>query len=423
MAIGETGQYEPLDLAAHAHAGPEVLGPGPSIAGGPRTFHGIPFRVACPPGTEAPAFVLVEPGAPRTVIPVGRQAARVVIAHLRLPGVSVRGRAADRRTGGRLHLRDRGSITGRGAHPGAVRAERASRNLGLAGPVSRGLSGDQRAARPPPRRMGGGWAPGRPRSPTAAGTPRCPSGPGRARIRRTGWRRSGSVARGSRVLVAAITLSNADEEPFVRDAALPVRVTLSGADRPAGRDDLSVEADRGVATYVYPLPRRDLETFLSDPLKGWGEAPWILESPHAYLAVAGTPFGNRDCRIGRPGAGQDPVGRGRGNGIDGERRRSGRTWSSRAATGCTSGWWTTNPGGQCHAGCTSVRRRAFPTSPTDTTITSTPTSGPGTSTSAVTSGSGGSRTHTSTGPARAGSPPERSSSTSPAGSSTNLSAS
>jgi hypothetical protein len=287
MAIGETGQYEPLDLAAYAHAGPDVLGPRPSIAGGSRMFHGIPFRVACPPGTEAPAFVLIEPGAPRIVIPVGGQAARVIIAHLRLPGLP----SADEPQLGDTVADYTFEIDGR---------------LPVAIPIREGfeLSG-------PP----GTWDWQGPFLAIAAGTSepldRRHGGWEDAGLRQTEiphrhrdtelflwtWKNPhpqerlaaiGFESRGSRVLVAAITLSHLDEEPFVRAAALPVRVTLLGPDRPAGPDDLSVAVDRGVATYVYPLPRRHMEAFLSDPLKGWGEAP-DLESPHAYLGIAASP--------------------------------------------------------------------------------------------------------------------------------------
>jgi hypothetical protein len=49
-----------------------------------------------------------------------------------------------------------------------------------------------------------------------------------------------------------------------------------------------VEVDRGVATYSYPLPGAEAETFLADPMRGWGEAA-DPETPHAYARVAAVP--------------------------------------------------------------------------------------------------------------------------------------
>ena len=231
--------------------------------------------------------MLVEPGASPIVVPVGRRAERVLVAHLRLP----RSPSLDEPEVGD-HVADYTfEIDGRAPVTVPIRER-----FELSGPA-------------------GAWDWQDPFLAVAAGTSdrldMRHGDWGDAGLRQTEipyrtretelflwtWKsphpdqRLAAISfelRGSRVLVAAVTLSNADEEPFVRDAALPVRVTLTGADNPAAAGDLSVEVDRGIATYVYPLPGRDMAAFLADPLKGWGEPP-DLDSPHSYLRVAASP--------------------------------------------------------------------------------------------------------------------------------------
>ncbi len=59
----EPADYEPLDLSGLCNAGIDVLG-GRSIDAGHRTFHGLPFQIGDPEDLDAPAFLVVEPGAP-----------------------------------------------------------------------------------------------------------------------------------------------------------------------------------------------------------------------------------------------------------------------------------------------------------------------------------------------------------------------
>jgi hypothetical protein len=93
---------------------------------------------------------------------------------------------------------------------------------------------------------------------------------------------------GRRFLIAAITLGQLDETPFIRAAAREVKITLprlEDANRPFA---LEIEVDRGMATYPYPLPGRSPEAFLADDMKGWGEPPAETASP-AYAAIAAIP--------------------------------------------------------------------------------------------------------------------------------------
>jgi len=102
------------------------------------------------------------------------------------------------------------------------------------------------------------------------------------------------VPYGPRFLVAAITLGHVDEDPLVHHGSLPVRVDIRD-DELAGRhfggdggSDLSVTVDRGVASYVFRLPRQAPSDFLADGFAGWGEASNSTSAP-TYVDVAAVP--------------------------------------------------------------------------------------------------------------------------------------
>jgi hypothetical protein len=277
------GGYEPLDLTDRCNAGDEAIAGFPTIAGGERRYLGLPFLVA----EGAERFVLLEPGGDEVVIPVGRPAERVIVAHRRLPQPDGAGPAVGDEVAayafeleGRdpevVPIRERFelcSIEKEGwdsdspfLAAGAGSAERIGRNEGRWEEV--GLRQTEL-----PFRWGIGevflWAWENPDPATPLGSVRL-------------------SARGGRVLVVAITLSNAGERPFLRDAAVPVRISLNGADRKTRADRLEVEVDRGVVGYAYPLPAKDLHEFLTDPLSGWGQ-PADPETPHAYVRMAALP--------------------------------------------------------------------------------------------------------------------------------------
>lgn len=100
-----------------------------------------------------------------------------------------------------------------------------------------------------------------------------------------------------RCLVAALTLGYADEFPFVRGPARPVQIELADAARRDAAFDLSVHVDRGVATYVHPLPARSVAESLDDPVTGWGEPANAASSP-AYTRVAAVPSATLSVRQG-----------------------------------------------------------------------------------------------------------------------------
>ncbi len=73
-------------------------------------------------------------------------------------------------------------------------------------------------------------------------------------------------------IIAAITVSSLEEDPFGRGHRQPVIITVEDADQTTEEFDLSVLVDRGVSTYPYPLPYESEDQFLSDIFRGWGQA-------------------------------------------------------------------------------------------------------------------------------------------------------
>jgi hypothetical protein len=276
--------YEPVDLTAWCNADDEAVEGFPTIAGGDRRYQGLPFRIADGQGAR---FVLLEPGGAEVVVPIGRPAERVIVAHRRLPsgegarpavGEEVASYAFEVAAGDAVvvPIRERFEICSIEKEGWDSDSPFLAAWAGTAEPMDRyegrweelGLRQTEVMRR---------WATGEaflwawenpdPATPLDA-----------VRLR----------ASGGRVLLLAITLSNAGERPFLRDAAVPVRISLSGAERPTRADQVQVEVDRGVVGYAYPLPAKDLHGFLTDPLGGWGQ-PADRETPHAYVRMAALP--------------------------------------------------------------------------------------------------------------------------------------
>ncbi len=104
------------------------------------------------------------------------------------------------------------------------------------------------------------------------------------------------VPRDQPFAVGAITLGRAQEPPFVRTPGRPVVISIDGDGN--GSDlDVEVELDRGVASYVQPVPVED-----DSAVAGWGRQ----SGSSAYVLVASLPSGtvtvNQDGQeIGRFG--------------------------------------------------------------------------------------------------------------------------
>ena len=93
---------------------------------------------------------------------------------------------------------------------------------------------------------------------------------------------------GRQVIVAAITLGYAAEQPLRRMPKRPVKLTLTQPEDATRAFDLTVTVDRGVATFPYALPEQASAGFLADPFRGFGEDQNEHSSP-AYSEIAAIP--------------------------------------------------------------------------------------------------------------------------------------
>lgn len=89
-------------------------------------------------------------------------------------------------------------------------------------------------------------------------------------------------------LVGAVTSSSWEEDPFGREPPRPVKISLLDEGEGERSPRLSVEVDRGVSTYVHPLPDEPPRTFLEADFKGWGHRPCAAASP-VYVEIAARP--------------------------------------------------------------------------------------------------------------------------------------
>jgi hypothetical protein len=280
-------EYQPLDLSALCHAGPEVFDPVGDPPVGEQQYHGLPFRVGAetPGGNRYLAFgrgegLTVEP----VTVPIGQEARRVLFAHTLLESDLMEGGRVGvavahyvfRYIGGeeqRVPIRERFEVAvvplGWGQHPFLAVPDRKDglwpRYEGRWGNAG---SRQTEATQQWPRHFClWAWENPHPERVLESVTVE-PAGP--------------------RFVVGAVTLSHVDEEPFSRSAAREVVITLPQAEDSERRFGLEVEVDRGVATYPYPLPAQPTEAFLQDGFKGWGENQNQQNSP-AYVEIAATP--------------------------------------------------------------------------------------------------------------------------------------
>lgn len=284
--------YEPLDLSAYCNAGSEALGDG-EVSVGARTFHGLPFLVG---GTPEKGVTLLDAGTPSLTLPVGRTARRLIIAHRIVgsesqpPGTLV-GEYVFRLAGGaeiRAPVRERLEIQVVPAHWGL--APFLARPQGQDGVFERYEGRFEWAgARQTEVMQGSGrewwlWTWENPKPEDVIDSVEL-------------------VFAGRPFAVAAITVGNADEAPFPRAGRREVRIDLTDPELASAPFALSVEVDRGVATYAQPLPHADVEEFLADPMRGWGEALNASSTP-AYVRVAAVPSATLAVRHGRKRVGR-----------------------------------------------------------------------------------------------------------------------
>ena len=277
--------YQPIDLSESYNAGPDVLPAGSELETGAVTMRGLPFQIG---GADNRCFIALDGSAASVTIPVGGSARRVVFAHALLEtsvpnggplGIPV----ADyvfHLSGGReerVPIRERFEIASVPI-PGAV--------PGVPSRPFRAVTDDQH--RLLPRREGPWEDLGRRQTEVIQEMLKL--------YHLWAWRNPEPdaavesieiVPRGPRFIVAAVTLGQLDEYPFVKQRRRPVKLTLDGeaADEPF---DIEVEVDRGNATYAFALPDTSDEEFLSDSFKGWGQEQNEKASP-SYVEVAATP--------------------------------------------------------------------------------------------------------------------------------------
>ena len=286
MVKEDAPEYEPLDLSAAWNVGMDVFGDGRRPVIGRVAFHGIPFAIGPSEDATSACFVVLEPGAPSVTIPVDRPCDRLIFAHRWLRGD---GQGADPAPGDAvaeytIQLADGGSIV----VPIRERFEiTVAAETGWDGNppfLAAGTSEIQLLDR-----YEGRWEDiGQRQSETVyAGMtdyflwvwehPRP-----EVEVRGVELR-----ALDTPVLLAGVTVANAGEHPFPREAARIVRIrAVAEPSRPML--DPVVTVDRGQAGYAFPLPETDLGSYLDDPRRGWGE-DHDPESATAYVRIAAVP--------------------------------------------------------------------------------------------------------------------------------------
>jgi hypothetical protein len=90
---------------------------------------------------------------------------------------------------------------------------------------------------------------------------------------------------GPAFMVAGATVSMLEEDPFGREASQPVILSFKGEDHPDFAHPPSVKVDRGVATYVYPIPQDSLVDREATGFEGWG-MPHQLSAARGYARIA-----------------------------------------------------------------------------------------------------------------------------------------
>ncbi|MGH3501763.1 MAG: CehA/McbA family metallohydrolase [Nocardioidaceae bacterium] len=276
--------YQPVDLSAVCNAGPEALGDSDAVPPQGRvTLRGLPFLVGGHGGDSAAGAgppqgrCFIVPTAP-VVAEIGKPARRVVIAHRQLEPSSRAGQGAGNLVaeyvfhlaGGhavRVPIRERFEIqvvpTEWGRKPFLAVPDTHDRNL---------------------PRFEGRWG--------QAGERLAEHGEGSAAAYYL-WcwdnpdpdvvlERVEFVPGGAPFLVAAVTLSSADEHPFVRTPATPVRLVVTDPEVAARDGVLDVEVDRGVATYPHHVAG-------ADDRPGWGAVDPRRACSPSYASIAAVP--------------------------------------------------------------------------------------------------------------------------------------
>ncbi|MCH7653218.1 MAG: CehA/McbA family metallohydrolase [Chloroflexi bacterium] len=279
--------YAPIDISALCNAGIEVLGDGEAPKVGRQTMRGLPFQIGADgasPGDKI--FLAVEGSSSPISIPIGGAVRNVVFAHRLLE--------SDVRDGGQLgrHVADYIFHLSDGQELSVPVREKFEIHV---------LSTDFFNVGQPYRAVSDrdGYVISRHAGPwDEAGRRQTEAMQGNAESYYLwAWRNPEPditvesveiVPRGPRFFIAAVTLGHVDEYPFVTQGRREARITLFDGRETKENSGLEVEVDRGIATYVFPLPEASVEEFQADVLKGFGE-PLNTKSSPAYVEIAATP--------------------------------------------------------------------------------------------------------------------------------------
>ncbi len=284
--------YVAVDLAVLCNAGLGLLEGLRQPPTGAVKFHGIPFRIGNDGSGDC--FVRLDPDADATVVPLATRAERLIIAHRRLAG-SHHPHIGDRVAQYRFRLVD-------GSEHAVPIRERLE--IGMVAQEGWDASGPFLAAGSNSweliDRHEGRWQDiGQRQSETVYKS--------MADYFLWVWENPlpevpvESVALAAEtvpVLLAGITISNAGEAPFSREAARTLvftKTSREGTSLPFG--DPAVTVDRGAASYAFQLPGRDLDAYLADPYKGWGE-PVNPDGSSAYARISAIPSATVQVRDG-----------------------------------------------------------------------------------------------------------------------------
>jgi len=274
--------YESLDLGVFRNAGAEVYPEGTTVPVGEQLFHGLPFSI----GEAKRSLVRIEDTPVR--VPVGKTALRILFAHALLESQLPEGEPVGRTVatyafeyvdGERLEvpIRERFEVavvpTPWGQLPFlAVPDLKDALMPRHEGPWAQaGYRQTEVRQSWPAGYYLWAWENPHPERPLAAVELR---GAGRLFV------------------VAGITLGHLDEEPFCRDGAREVVLSITDEAEAASPFALEVEVDRGVATYphalpITPTPQHPSTSTAALP-PGWGDTPNPTGSP-AYVEIAALP--------------------------------------------------------------------------------------------------------------------------------------
>ncbi|MBI2502296.1 MAG: CehA/McbA family metallohydrolase [Candidatus Latescibacteria bacterium] len=277
--------YEPLDLSAHCNAGTALLGENVQAPVGSQLFRGLPFQVGPVTGSSSRCLVAFGRGTDEQglEIPVGKKVRWLIAAHRLLESKVLEGGPLGLKVAEYVFHLDGGEV---------IRVPIRERFEIATVPPSGGwpfLAFTDRADAMLPRHAGSWGDAGRRQTEVQMASSRWYFlWPWKNPHPERRLEKLEVIPAGPPFLIGALTLSHLEEEPFCREAAREVVITLPQAEDAGRPFDMEVEVDRGIATYPYPLPAAPTDAFLEDERKGWGEALNPHSSP-AYVEVAANP--------------------------------------------------------------------------------------------------------------------------------------